>query len=113
MLALNPVAESHMMDETSDEETYCVVMEAQHGNLMTNDDTAEGNLVDPPPIHCKALQATLVITKYVKAMDEPLAQTLAKDLGSFQCLLHSVKLKSMVPSCLTDYFTLKPNQTSS
>ena len=53
------------------------------------------------------LQATLVITKYVEAMDEPLAQTLEKNLGSFQRLLHSVELKSMVPSRLTDYFTLK------
>ena len=71
---LNPVAESHTMDEMSDEEIYCVVMEAQHVNLMTNDDTAEDDLVlDPPPTCHEALQATLVITKYVEAMDEPLA----------------------------------------
>ena len=107
---LNPVAESHTMDETSDEKIYRVVMEAQHGNLMTNDDTAEDDLVlDPPPTCHEALQAILVITKYVEAMDEPLAQTLEKNLGSFQHLLHSVELKSMVPSRLTDYFTLKPN----
>ena len=80
---------------------------------MTNDNTAEDDLVDPPPTRREALQAALVITKYVEAMDEPLARTLEKDLGSFQCLLHSVELKSMVPSRLTDYFTLKPNQTSS
>ena len=97
------------MDETSNEEIHHAVMEAQHGNLMTNDDTAEDDLVDPPPTRREALQATLVITKYVEAMDEPLAQTLEKNLGSFQHLLHSVELKSMVPSHLTDYFTLKPN----
>ena len=39
------------MDETSDEKIYHAVMEAQHGNLMTNDDTAEDDLVDPPSSH--------------------------------------------------------------
>jgi len=110
---LNPVAESSMMDETSDKEIYCVVMEAQHGNSMTNDDSIEDGPVNPPPTCHEALEATLVITKYVEDMDDPLARTLEKNLGSFRRLLHTAEFKSMVPSRLTDYFTSKPNQTFS
>ena len=76
---------------------------------MTNDDFAEDGPVDPPPTHCKALEAVLAITKYVEDMSDPLAQTLEKNLSLFQCLLHTAEFKSMVPSHLTDYFTSKPN----
>ncbi|KAI6038127.1 hypothetical protein EDC04DRAFT_2697261 [Pisolithus marmoratus] len=86
-------------------------MEAQHGNLLTND--GEDGPVDPPPTRREALEAALVIAKYVETMDEPLARTLEKDLGSFRRLLHTAEFKSMVPSRLTDYFTSKSNQTSS
>lgn len=97
---LNPVAELCMMDETVDEEIYRAVKEAQHsGDLMTNEEVAKDGPVD----------AALLITKYVEDMDDPLARTLEKDLGSFRHLLHTAELQSMVPSCLTDYFTLKPN----
>ncbi|KAL4065514.1 hypothetical protein V8B97DRAFT_1875375, partial [Scleroderma yunnanense] len=68
---LNPVAELH--NEMLEEEIYHAVMEAQHGNLLTNDDAAEDDLVDPPPTCCEALQAALVIMKYVETMDEPFA----------------------------------------
>ncbi|KAI6132307.1 hypothetical protein EDD16DRAFT_1468575 [Pisolithus croceorrhizus] len=100
---LNPVTESHVMDVASDKEIYHVVMETQHGNLLTNDD--EDGPTDSPPTHCKALEAALVIVKYVETMEEPLAHTLEKDLGSFQHLPHTAEFKSMVPSRLTDYFT--------
>jgi len=70
---LNAVAELSMMDETSDEEIYCAVMEAQHGNSMTNDDSIEDGPVNPPPTRREALEAALVITKYVEDMDDPLA----------------------------------------
>jgi len=61
------------MDETSDEEIYHVVMEAQHGNLMTNDDSIEDGPVNPPPTRHESLEAALVITKYIEDMDDPLA----------------------------------------
>ena len=90
-------------------------MEAQHGNLMTNDDldAEDDRPVDPPPTCCEALKAALLIKNYVEAMNEPWAQTLEKDLGSLQHSLHSAEFKSMVSTRLTDYFTLKPSQTSS
>ena len=71
---LNPVAESQTIDATLDEEIYSAVMEAQHGNLMTNDDSdAEDGPVDPPPTRCEALKAALLIKKYVETMNEPWA----------------------------------------
>ncbi|KAG6330323.1 hypothetical protein ID866_8765 [Astraeus odoratus] len=101
---LNPTVEPCAMIEASDEEIYHAVMEVQHGNGEAEDD-----LVDPPPTCHEALEATLLIEKYVEDMDEPLATILEMDLGLFQCLLCSAEFKSVVPMHMTDYFTLQPN----
>ena len=70
---LNPVEELCTVSEMSDDEIYCAVVEAQHHDLMTNDDSIEDDPVDPPPTRCEALEAALAITKYVKDMNDPLA----------------------------------------
>ena len=40
---------------------------------MTNEEATEDGPVDPPPTCHKALEAALLIMKYVKDMDDPLA----------------------------------------
>ena len=110
---LNPVNESDVMDESTDQEIYEAVMSAVKAcdNMEINggDDVDEECLatIDPAPTHKDVLWATSVIKQYIDDINNPVACQLEALLGSFNCQLRLEEVDSLKDTSITDYFTSK------
>ena len=72
---LNPPEESSMMDDTTDEEIFQAVMDVKEDNGGHGD--IDGDAADiPGPTRNEALQAALMLQRYVQDLDDPFARKL-------------------------------------
>ena len=62
---------------------------------------------EPPPARHEALQAKIIIKKYIETIDEPYARKLENILADFAHSTRLVEAQNMKPSLLTDYFAHK------
>ena len=105
---LNPAAEMSDIFEATDEDIYQSVMEAQKVREGINDDTDSDLPVEPGPARTEALQAVLILKRYVQDLDDPaFARKLGMMLGSFRQRTRVTGMWSMRDSKLTSYFTRK------
>ncbi|KAF8239648.1 hypothetical protein L208DRAFT_1236572 [Tricholoma matsutake] len=106
---LNLADESHVIDETTDEEICQAVLDAQkaqeEGPINGGDNDVDDDApVEPCPTHCEVLQAAAVINKYIDGVDDPSARKLEGILASFKCQMRLEMSSSMNSTHLTDYF---------
>ncbi len=105
---LNPVGESHVLTETSDQEIYQAVMdavEARENIEMSGGDDGDGDTVEPNPTRRDVLKAASTISDYIGTINDPLARKIEVLLGSFKRQLHLHEAKTMKDTVLTDYFS--------
>jgi hypothetical protein len=107
---LNPVDESQVMDETTDEEIYQAVMDTQEAQENTiinggDGDPDDNALVEDCLTHHEVLQAASVINRYIDGLHDLVTQKLKTLLGSFGHQIHLDKSHSLVSTHITDYFS--------
>jgi len=102
---LNPVGESHVLTETSDQEIYQAVMdviEAWENIEMSGGDDGDGDTI---PTCRDVFKVASTISDYIGTINDPLARKMEVLLGSFKRQLHLHKAKTMKDTVLTDYFS--------
>ena len=104
---LNPLDESTMMDESTDEEIYEAMMDARKEDEAGDNDNEDSNPADIWPTQKEALSAALTIQKYIQDIDDPFACQLEGIFGLFGHQTHLLEAQSMVPTLLTDFFGCK------
>jgi len=82
-------------------------MEAKKAQEGINDDMDSDLLVELGPARNEALQAVLILKRYVQDLDDPFARKLEMMLGSFGQRMRIAGMQSMKDSKLTSYFTRK------
>jgi len=107
---LNPVDESRVIDETTDEEIYQAVIDArqaQENTIMNggDDDAEDDGPIEDRPTRREALQATSVVNQYINGLDDPVARKLEALLGSFAWRTRLDESHSQVSTRITDYFS--------
>ncbi|KAF8507397.1 hypothetical protein JB92DRAFT_2960731, partial [Gautieria morchelliformis] len=95
---LNPAAESHMFEGT-DKDIYQSVI------TMTIVMTLMATYPSNAPTHNEALQAVLVLGKYVRDIDDPFAHKLEMMLGSFGQRTRAAGMKTLKDNKL-NYLTI-------
>ncbi|KAF8520133.1 hypothetical protein JB92DRAFT_2896315, partial [Gautieria morchelliformis] len=91
---LNPAAESHMFEGT-DEDIYQSVMD-------DNSNDIDGDIpIEPASTRNEALQAVLVLSKYVRDIDDPFSRKLEMMLGSFGQRTQAAGMKNLKDNNLT------------
>lgn len=110
---LNPLDESNNMDGATDDEIYNAVMaskaqrENAAANMVGDNDVDDDTTMEPPPSRHEALQAKIIIEKYIQAIDEPYARKLESILADFARSTRLKETQKMKVSRLTDYFARK------
>ena len=109
---LNPAAELQMIDEVTDKEIFCMVLDAQNaeeeGPINGGDDNIDDNVsVEACLTYREVLQASAVITRYIDSVDDPLACKLETVLSSFGHQMCLAESHSMITTHLTDFFSHK------
>ena len=109
---LNPLDEDFNLDGVTDEEIFKAVMnsKAQHENVVANngDNNIDNDaLIEPPPSCHEALQAKIIIEKYIETINEPHAHKFESILVDFACSTRLTDTQKMKVSLLTDYFAHK------
>lgn len=106
---LNSADESHVIDETTDEEICQAVLDArkaqEEGPINGGDNDIDNDApVEPCPTRREVLQAASVINKYIDSVDDPVARKLEGILASFKRQMRLEMSFSMNSTQLTDYF---------
>ena len=106
---LNPVGESHILTETSDQEIYQAVMDsiAAHENIEINggDNVSIDDMpIEPRPTRRDVLKAVSAVSRYAEDLNHPIARKFKALLGSFNRQLRLEETKSMKETVLTDFF---------
>jgi hypothetical protein len=105
---LNPVDESQIMTETSDEEICEAVLCAQKAweEILINgrDDIDDDAPTDPCPTCHQVLQAAVVINRYVDSLDSAFARELEAKLASFRRQIRLEESHNLTSTRVTDYF---------
>ncbi|KAF8523432.1 hypothetical protein JB92DRAFT_2884861 [Gautieria morchelliformis] len=95
---LKPAAESHMFEGT-DEDIYQSVMDVKKAREENKDNSnvIDGDIpIEPASTRNEALQAVLVLSKYVRDIDDPFARKLEMMLGSFGQRTRAAGMKKIV-----------------
>lgn len=106
---LNPAAETHNVFDASDEDIFGAVMDAEKAreSAKGGGDEVDDATDEPGPTRSQALQATLLLKKYLVDMDDPAARKLEVMLGSFGCMTRIQGMQRMENGKITDYFARK------
>jgi len=80
---LNPAAEMSDIFEATDEDIYQSVMEAKKAREGINNDMDSDLPVEPGPARNEALQAVLILKRYVQDLDDPFARKLEMMFNGF------------------------------
>jgi hypothetical protein len=109
---LNPTIESHNLFETTDNDIFNSVMDAKQFEENAGGDNGNGNgngddIALTGPTCREALQASLILRKYVASLNDPSARRLELMLGSFGQWTRAVKMQGTIDTKLTDYFVHK------
>jgi hypothetical protein len=103
---LNPVEESQDMEETSDEEIFKAVMEcrAAQDDAPGGDDVDDKSPCEPCPSRREALQALLLINRYVQTLDDPIARKVEAALSSLARQTRYEAENEKKDTKITDFF---------
>jgi len=107
---LNPVSESHLLTEASDQEIYQAVVdavEARENMEVNGGDDIDIDIditLEPRPSRRDVLKAISTIGRYVDDWNDPTARKLEALLGSFNRQLSLDETKSMKATAITDVF---------
>ena len=105
---LNPVGESQILTETSDEDIFQCVMDAikarENIDINGRDDGDDGVVVEPQPTRREVLKAVSTISKYIDELDDPVSRKIEGLLRSFNRQLRLNEAKSIKDTVLTKYF---------
>lgn len=109
---LNPVDESQVMDETTDEEICRAVLAMKNARELAevnqgDDDPDDDALIAPQPTRREVLQATSTIHQYINILNDPLARKLEGLLSSFRHQLCFEAQQSKQVAEITSYFARK------
>ena len=114
---LHPTAETHNISEATDEDIFEAVMDTKmaweggEGDSDKVDDTKSGldaaTTSEPSLTYSEALQACLLLKKYIVDMDDPAARKLEVMLGSFRRMIQACEMQSMENGKITHFFTHK------
>ena len=114
---LHPTAETHNISEATDEDIFGAVMDTKmaweggEGDSDKVDDTKSGldaaTTSEPSLTHSEALQACLLLKRYIVDMDNPAARKLEVMLGSFGCMTQACEMQSIENCKITHFFTHK------
>ena len=86
---LNPVGESHVLTETSDQEIYQAVMDsiAVHENIEINggdDADVDDTPIEPHPARRDVLKAVSTVSRYAEDLNHPIAPQIRSTSGFIQ-----------------------------
>ncbi|KAF9220445.1 hypothetical protein BS17DRAFT_787439 [Gyrodon lividus] len=107
---LNPAAETHNIFEATDEDIYQAVMDAKaarEANGEGNSDDVDSGPVEPGSTRNEALQAALVVGKYIKDFDDPFVRKLESMLGLLGKRTGVLEIQTMKDTKLNGYFEHK------
>ncbi|KIK80910.1 hypothetical protein PAXRUDRAFT_157373 [Paxillus rubicundulus Ve08.2h10] len=109
---LNPAVETYNMFDATDEDIFESVMDAkmlQERNAEDNNNNDIDNSEPQAPglTHHKALQAMLMLKKYVGTINNPFSHKFKVMLGSFGQQTRVAEMQDMKDTKLTDYFSRK------
>lgn len=110
---LNPATEMHNTFEATDRDIYQAVMDAKAAwetNNARNSDKVDNDHNEPDkagPTHGEALQAALVLGRYIRKFDDPFMCKLESMLGSVGKRTQVLEMQTMKDMKLTSYFKPK------
>jgi hypothetical protein len=107
---LNPIDEVIAITETTDEEIYGAVMDAwkvHEAAAITgtgDHDVDDDAINNTGPSRKEALQASLMLKKYLQDLDDSFTRKLEEMLSSFGHKTHLIESQNLKPTLVTDYF---------
>jgi len=83
--------------------------EAQEGSARSNQtsDANSNDPVEPVPTRIEALQAALLLQKYTRDLDDPIARKLETMLSSFRRITRTAGMRNMKETKLISYYPSK------
>jgi hypothetical protein len=109
---LNPQEELLTIEQTTDEEIFEAVMDAKKACKESPHDEGDNDIKDDAPSDIcptrnEALQAALVVKKYIPELNDPFTCKLEAIIGTFGWQTRLVETQSLKPTVMTDYFSCK------
>ena len=107
---LNPADEAHNMLDATDQDIFDVVMEAKRvkeGLAALGTGDVDDELFEELPTRKEMLQAMLLVHRYTKVLNDPLAHTVEMTLGLFTRRIPTEEMQSKKDTKITSYFLCK------
>ena len=107
---LNPQEELLTIEETTDEEIFQAVIDAKEVHEESPHDKGDNDIEDDSPSDIcptcnEALQAALVVKKYIQELNNPFARKLEGIIDTFGRQTRLMEAQALKPTVLTDYFS--------
>ena len=107
---LNPAVEAHNMFDATDQDIFNAVMEVnrvKEGSAALGIDDVDDGPFEELPTRKEALQAMLLVCRYTKVLNDPLARTVEMTLGSFARRIRTEEMQNKKDTKITSYFLCK------
>ena len=106
---LNPEHELHVINDATEEEICCAVLNAQevlnNASLMPSTTGDESN--DKGPSHLEFLHASSIVNKFISKVNDPSAHKLEATLSLFSNHICVEQSQSLTSTKITQYFNHK------
>lgn len=109
---LNPADELNILDDTTEDSIFDAVMDSRMVSGSQGDDISKLDMLradslagEVGPTQKEALQAAIILEKYMQHINDPFACKLEGMLGSFGQQTHLSGFQNMRPTLVTDYFS--------
>ena len=107
---LNPAVEAHNMFDATDQDIFDAVMEAKRvkeGSAALGTGDVDDGPFEELPTRKEALQAMLLVHRYTKVLNDPLARTVETTLGLFAWRIRTEEMQNKKDTKITSYFLCK------
>jgi len=108
---LNPAVEAHMFSDATDKDIFNAVLEAKKVQeelaVLGPNDNIDDEPLEALPSRGEALQAMLLLRRYTKGLNDPVARAVETTLGSFARRIRMEEMQNMKDTKITSYFTRK------
>ena len=107
---LNPAVEAHNMLDTTDQDIFDVVVEVKRvkeGLAALGTGDVDDEPFEELPTRKEMLQAMLLVCRYTKVLNDPLACMVETTLGSFARRICTEEMQSKKDTKITSYFLCK------
>ncbi|KAH9971898.1 hypothetical protein BJV74DRAFT_752861, partial [Russula compacta] len=101
---LNPVKEQHIIDDATEEEICCTVLEAWEAAKDASSVPTTSEDHDAFPSCCEYLQASSVMNKFIARIGDPSAHKLEAGLALFNNQMDIQHSQSLTSTKITQYF---------